>query len=298
MWIKEAAKHCNLTKKAIVYYMERGLVQPEILENGYRDFKEEDVETLKQIGLYRKLGLTISEIKAVLADRGYLKSIVNKKMLELEEEKVKQSILQRLCDGEAPEMLEAEIGQINSGTIITKRLTDLFPSYFGKFISLNFSRYLTGKIETEEQMQAFREIIDFFDSVPEPEIPEDLREYLDSYLETYTGERGEEIMRQVIREKERYYEDMDAFTEQNREVIDAYLAYRKTEEFQNSPANRLMVLMKQFCMTQGYYQKFIPAMRRLSPLYNTYYEQMLKADAQFFRQYPELYGEKDAGSEE
>ena len=36
---------------------------------------------------------------------------------------------------------------------------DLFPSYYGKFISLNFSRYLTGRIETKEQLEAFKEIL-------------------------------------------------------------------------------------------------------------------------------------------
>lgn len=67
---------------------------------------------------------------------------------------------------------------------------DLFPSYYGKFISLNFSRYLTGKIKTEEQMKAFKEIIDFFDNVPDIEIPKDLQEYLDEYLEECSSEKG------------------------------------------------------------------------------------------------------------
>lgn len=35
----------------------------------------------------------------------------------------------------------------------------------------DFSRYLTGPIETEEQKNAFQEIIEFFDNVPDMTIP-------------------------------------------------------------------------------------------------------------------------------
>lgn len=45
--------------------------------------------------------------------------------------------------------------------------------------------------------------------------------------------------------------------------------------------------MKIFCESSGYYDVFIPAMRKLSPLYNAYYEQMLKANDKFMKNYPE-----------
>lgn len=53
------------------------------------------------------------------------------------------------------------------------------------------------------------------------------------------------------------------------------------------PAYRLMELMKNFCASSGYYDKFIPAMRKLSPLYNEYYEQMMIANCQFIKNYSE-----------
>ena len=132
----------------------------------------------------RRLGLSISEIKSILANPDELKSVLYKKTLELEQEKAKQDILQKLCNGESLEKLEQEINNINSKTIIIKKLMDLFPSYYGKFISLNFSRYLTGRIETKEQMEAFKEIIDFFDNVPNIKIPKDLQKYLKIWIQT------------------------------------------------------------------------------------------------------------------
>ena len=287
MLINEVAKLSNLTKKAVEYYTEQGLICPNILENGYRDFSEQDMEILKKIALFRRLGLSIFEIKSVLANPDELKSILYKKTLELEQEKVKQDILKRLCNGESLEKLEQEINNINSKSIIIKKLMELFPSYYGKFICLNFSRYLTGKIETNEQMEAFKEIIDFFDNVPDIEIPKDLQEYLDEYLEKYSSEEWQEKMNSIIQAKDENIRNIDEFVRKNKEVLDQYNEYKKTEEFKNSPANRLMELMKQVCATNGYYEKFIPAMRKLSPLYNEYYEQMIKANEQFIKNYPE-----------
>ena len=287
MLINEVAKLSNLTKKAVEYYTEQGLICPNILENGYRDFSEQDMEILKKIALFRRLGLSIFEIKSVLANPDELKSILYKKTLELEQEKVKQDILKRLCNGESIEKLEQEINNINSKSIIIKKLMELFPSYYGKFICLNFSRYLTGKIETNEQMEAFKEIIDFFDNVPDIEIPKDLQEYLDEYLEKYSSEEWQEKMNSIIQAKDENIRNIDEFVRKNKEVLDQYYEYKKTEEFKNSPANRLMELMKQVCATNGYYEKFIPAIRKLSPLYNEYYEQMIKANEQFIKNYPE-----------
>ncbi|MDY0236903.1 MAG: MerR family transcriptional regulator [Gudongella sp.] len=46
MLINQTSKKTNLTKKAIEYYTEQGLISPVILENGYRGFSEDDVEDL------------------------------------------------------------------------------------------------------------------------------------------------------------------------------------------------------------------------------------------------------------
>lgn len=69
MLINEASRLTNLTKKDIEYYIEQKLVFPNILDNGYRDFSGNDVECLKKIYVFNKLGLSTEEIKAVLADK-------------------------------------------------------------------------------------------------------------------------------------------------------------------------------------------------------------------------------------
>ena len=222
MLINEIAKKCNITKKAVQYYVEQGMLIPKILENGYKDFSEQDAEILKQIVLYRKLGLSTSEIKRIFHDENAVTHMLYQRTLEVEREKVKLGLLKRLDAGEKIEALEEEINHINSNTIIIKKLMELFPSYYGKFISLNFSRYLTGEIETEEQMRAFRQIVEFFDNVPDIDLPEDLQQYLDEYLEIYSGEEGVEKIQHILEGKDRAVRNMDEFVKNNKDILDAY----------------------------------------------------------------------------
>mgnify|MGYP004564781199 FL=1 len=287
MLINEAARKCGITKKAVQYYVEQGLVDPKVLENGYRDFSEEDTKVLKRVVLYRKLGLSIREIRRVLEDRGEISGIFYQRELELEQEKTKQEWLKRLAAGEAIEDLEPEIDPLSSNTIIIQKLGELFPGYYGKIIRLHFSRYLTGKVETEEQKKAFHQIIVFFDRVPEIRLPDDLREYLDACMEEGSGEEETERLRRVLQEQEYALQNLDEFVRNHKKVLDDYQKYRQTEEYQNSPACRLMETMKQICAANGYDDTFIPAMRKLSPLYNEHYEQLLKANEQFTKSYPE-----------
>lgn len=285
--INEVAKNCNITKKAVRYYVEQECIIPNVLENGYMDFSERDVKVLKQIVLYRKLGLSISEIKKVYKNQKELKGILYQRTLELEQEKLKQDLLKRVEAGEPIENLEYEINHISSNSIIIKKLMDLFPSYYGKFISLNFSRYLTGKIETEEQMKAFHEIIAFFDNAPDIDIPIDLQEYLDTYLEEYSGEKGIEKINAILQGKDDAMKNIDVFVKNNKDILEEYHKFKQTDAYKNSETYRLMEYMKQFCSSSGYYDVFIPTMRKLSPLYNAYYEQMLKANEQFVQLHPE-----------
>ena len=60
----DAQKKTGLTRKALEYYEEQGLVMPLREENGYRRYSEKDIDKLNEISLYRKMGLSVSEIKA------------------------------------------------------------------------------------------------------------------------------------------------------------------------------------------------------------------------------------------
>ena len=67
MKIKQVEELVGITSKNIRFYEEQGLLQPRRTENGYRDYRSEDVELLKQVKLFRKLGIPVEQIKKLFA---------------------------------------------------------------------------------------------------------------------------------------------------------------------------------------------------------------------------------------
>ena len=57
----------GLPRASIRFYEKEGLLSPERLANGYRDYSQADVETLRRIKLLRALGLPLEDIKALQA---------------------------------------------------------------------------------------------------------------------------------------------------------------------------------------------------------------------------------------
>ena len=64
MTIKEIEALSGMSRANIRYYETEGFLSPERRENGYRDYSEEDLETLKRIKLLRLLGVSLADIKA------------------------------------------------------------------------------------------------------------------------------------------------------------------------------------------------------------------------------------------
>ena len=81
----EIQKETGLTRKAIEYYEDRGLIHPQKSENGYRDYSTKDLEILKKISIFRKLGMNISDIYQCISSAGdALSSVLRKKQHQLE----------------------------------------------------------------------------------------------------------------------------------------------------------------------------------------------------------------------
>ena len=53
MLIKDVCKLCHVTKKALVYYEDKGLISPLIMENGYRDYSQKDIKIIKEICVFQ-----------------------------------------------------------------------------------------------------------------------------------------------------------------------------------------------------------------------------------------------------
>lgn len=81
MLIGEVCKLTGLSKKAISYYEQQGLIKPIRGVNKYREYSKLDVELLNKISLYRSLDICISDIKIIINNKNK-KEIIKKIILE------------------------------------------------------------------------------------------------------------------------------------------------------------------------------------------------------------------------
>ncbi len=65
MKIQELEKELNITRSNIRFYEKEGLINPPRKENGYREYSQEDIAKLKKIIIFRKLGITVADIKSI-----------------------------------------------------------------------------------------------------------------------------------------------------------------------------------------------------------------------------------------
>ena len=66
MKINDIEKMLGLTKANIRFYEKQGLITPQRTENGYRDYRDEDIVRLKEIIILRKLGIPVQQIADIL----------------------------------------------------------------------------------------------------------------------------------------------------------------------------------------------------------------------------------------
>ena len=67
MTIREIEALSGMTRANIRFYESEGLLTPNRMENGYRDYTRSDLDTLHKIRLLRALGLGIDEIRKLSA---------------------------------------------------------------------------------------------------------------------------------------------------------------------------------------------------------------------------------------
>lgn len=103
MLLNDVVKEVGMTKRAVKYYEEKGLLTVKKDANGYRNYSDQDVEVLRKISLYRKLGIGLKDIQSILNDEGeqILKKVYQEKLLAHQLEEKEIQALQRLlvyCD--------------------------------------------------------------------------------------------------------------------------------------------------------------------------------------------------------
>lgn len=88
MKIKEVENLLSVSRSNIRFYEKEGLLSPEREENNYRDYSEQDVNTLKKILALRKLGFTVEEISSMQKGELSLTDAIYENIDRLEKEMV------------------------------------------------------------------------------------------------------------------------------------------------------------------------------------------------------------------
>lgn len=99
MTIKELENRTGMTRANIRFYEGEGLLSPKRLDNGYRDYSEEDARTLEKIKLLRQLQLDIDTIRKVQQGTLTLEQAVFVQTTKLEGDKALIERAAEVCRG-------------------------------------------------------------------------------------------------------------------------------------------------------------------------------------------------------
>jgi len=98
MLINEVEHIVGLSKKAIRYYEELGLLHPKRKkENDYRIYGDEEIKKLKFLKFLRELDVPIRDLKLLEENKLSLKECIKERMLKIEEQEKNYAKVKKMC---------------------------------------------------------------------------------------------------------------------------------------------------------------------------------------------------------
>lgn len=97
MKIKQVEELVGITRKNIRFYEEQGLLNVERAENGYREYHRADIARLQEIKLFRKMDISIEEMRALFEKRKSLQVCLEQHLGELERRREGLVKMQEMC---------------------------------------------------------------------------------------------------------------------------------------------------------------------------------------------------------
>ncbi|MDL2234059.1 MerR family transcriptional regulator [Ruminococcaceae bacterium OttesenSCG-928-L11] len=289
MFMKEICEACHLTKKAVEYYEQQGFIHPDVMENGYRSYGESELSTLKEISVLRKCGLGIHDIRTVLESTDKASALSRCKylsQLKMRKLAAAQHCLDNLIgDYDVNKAFDDVQRFDDSMYTVQEKIVLAFPGSYGIYVSLHFGRFLNEPIQTDEQRIAYQKIVAYLDNL-KLIMPDELGAYLEDALKAIESAGIERIEAAAHSAMEEAIRNPDALLEN--ESTAAYVEYRLSDEYKSSPAGRLTALMVDFQRSSGYQEQFIENLKKLSPAYQNYCDEMAVVNAALLKKYPEV----------
>lgn len=160
MRLNEVIKQVDLSKRAIKFYEEKGLLKTKRDSNGYRNYTDKDISLLKEISSYRKMGIWLSDIKGILNDKSVLKQILIEKKKEITISQNELEALEKFIENNNIEELYDSVDY----KTIADAIQNSIPGFYGYYFLNHFLPYLQIRIQTKEQQEAYNRLIEFWDN--------------------------------------------------------------------------------------------------------------------------------------
>ncbi|MCO5385228.1 MAG: MerR family transcriptional regulator [Desulfosporosinus sp.] len=287
MKISEVMEVTRLTKKAINYYEEEGLIKPCVnQENNYRDYSQSNVDELVQISVLRQLGVSVKLINDIISEPKMLKDTLEQHLISLNDEinrlgkskNVLMSCLHSMSDPDSG-ILELtkqllflnkslEMDERERAGFMKRELQRIFPGNFGKMFVIQYSPFLNASIDTKEKEEAWLNLVKFLDEVEGIEYPEEMKEM----YENLTSQDLERIERYLAEDIKKWIGITDE------ELLAERKQFFETMNKMNSDSDMQSCLLKndrigkglkEQMKNVGYYDKFN---ENLKVLCSDYYE--------------------------
>ena len=261
MLLNEIIKEVGMTKRAVKYYEEKGLLIVNKDNNGYRNYTKQDVDTLKKISVYRKLGIGIKDIQKLLKtdDKSILLHIYQEKLQEhvLQDYELK-ALKQFIDDGNAD-----KANELLDYQTVENAIESLLPGKeWANYFKSHFKPFLNIRLTTPEQKQALQNILEYCDKTT-LKIP-------------FMMEIGMKIANTISQESRTademiaYYRDMNE-NEYSKLKEKVYAGVKmKTGMMKYHPSFIAQRKMQKELQNKGYNDIFLPNLMVLSPKYAEY----------------------------
>ena len=250
-----------MTKRAVKYYEEKGLLSVDKDSNGYHNYSAQNVETLKKISVYRKLGIGIKDIQSLLEsdDQSILLRIYQEKLKEkILQDSELETLKQFINDGNAD-----KANELLDYQTVENAIESLLPGKeWGDYFKSHFKPFLNVRLRTPEQKQALRNILEYCDETT-LKIP-----FMMRIGAKIAGGIAQET--RTADEMIAYYRDMSESEYERLKEMAWKGAKMKTGIMKYHPSFVAQRKMQKEFQDKGYNDIFIPNLMVLSPKYAEY----------------------------
>lgn len=273
MKINEVIKQVDLSKRAIKYYEEQGLLSVSKDTNGYRNYTNDNILTLKSISVYRKLGISIDNIRKLLQkdDNTILDDVLKEKKKDLKIKTEELAALENFINSGNVKQAYEEIDYLT----IADAIQDAVPGFTGYYFISHFLPYLQIRICTDEQRQAYNAIVDFWDNT---KIRQPIVMKLTSWIMYLLIPKPsiESMIKKMNQTMALYTQTTPEQYEALKHQVQNGIKLKSNPLYKYSPAGIAQRKYMKELQTKGYNDIFIPNMIKLSPQYKEYHDALMK----------------------